>query len=608
MVVIDVDGAKGRASLADLERQGLALPQTLAVTTGREDGGTHYYYRAPAGVDIRNDQDGKIGSHIDVRGTGGFAVVPPSIHVSGKQYRFVAPDAPIAELPSWIVERLTERPPMASATAQAGPKTVGTGSRTKTLVSLTGTMLRRGMGTNAIEAALLAENADRFSPPLSEAKVRSTVRDVVNRYSVGESALQIEPERLAMTAEEASRITGDLLEECRAWILRYIVVSEAQAVILAAWILHTYVFNAAETTPYIHITAPEKACGKSRLMEVLIALAATPIHSGGMTAAALVRTIHAKKPTIFLDEMDAQLGGSKEYVEALRGILNEGFRKGGVFHKCVGKNFDLREFDVYCPKCFAGIGRLPDTVSSRSIVIEMRRKLPGETVEPIRQKAMKAAAAPIRTSLEAWAAKGCADLLQGIEPTTIASLSDRQNDLAEPLLSIAQLASDKWLQRLTEALQTLFRATGAEESSMGTVLLTDIRSIFDALSMDQLSSKALAKGLCNIEGRSWAEWSQGKPLSPNSLARQLKKFKIYPQTHRFGKTTDKGYRRGDFEDAWARYCLCSPIPIETTSQPASLLAKKSFSNRNGHSDVTASRHGLSPHKQRVVTDVTDEIG
>jgi len=107
----------------------------------------------------------------------------------------------------------------------------------------------------------------------------------------------------------------------------YIIVTDEQAIIMAAWTLHTYVFDAAETTPYIHITAPERACGKSRLMEALEALAAAPVRSGGMTAAALVRTIEAKKPTIFLDEMDAQLGGDKEYAEAIRGILNEGFRK-----------------------------------------------------------------------------------------------------------------------------------------------------------------------------------------------------------------------------------------------------------------------------------------
>lgn len=173
-------------------------------------------------------------------------------------------------------------------------------------------------------------------------------------------------------------LTAELLAKGVSWVRRYVALSEDQAVILAGWVMHTYAFDASETTPYIHITAPEKACGKSRLMDVLVAIAAKPIRSGGMTAAALVRCIDNGSPTIFLDEMDAQLGGEKEYAEAIRGILNEGFRRGGKFFKCDGKSHELREFNAYSPKCFAGIGRIPDTVASRSIAIEMRRKLHGD--------------------------------------------------------------------------------------------------------------------------------------------------------------------------------------------------------------------------------------
>jgi len=110
--VVDVDGEAGRASLADLERQGLTLPATLTVTTGRADGGTHFYFRMPSGVDVHNDQSGKIGPHIDVRGTGGFVVCPPSVHASGKVYRFVDSSAAIADAPGWLIERLTMRQAM----------------------------------------------------------------------------------------------------------------------------------------------------------------------------------------------------------------------------------------------------------------------------------------------------------------------------------------------------------------------------------------------------------------------------------------------------------------------------------------------------------------
>jgi len=599
LVVIDIDGAEGRASLADLERQGLTLPPTLTVTTGRTDGGEHRYYRPPSGVDIRNDQSGKIGAHVDARGTGGFVVCPPSFHASGKQYSFIDPSAPVADMPGWVIERLTVCPPIPTATAQASPQAVGKGGRTNRLVSLAGTLRKRGAAPATIEAALLAENAS-FAPALPEAKVRTIAADIMKRYPSGEPNAPSVSTVSPMTPEEAARVTGELLETCRAWIQRYIILSEEQAVIMSAWTLHTYAFDAAETTPYIHITAPERACGKSRLMETLEALAAAPVRSGGMTAAALVRTIEAKRPTIFLDEMDAQLGGDKEYAEAIRGVLNEGFRKGGVFYKCVGKNFDLKDFHVYCPKCFAGIGQLPDTVSSRSIVIEMRRKLLGESVQPFRQNAVKAAAAPIREALGAWAAQGSVVLLQEIKPAAIASLSDRQNDIAEPLLAIAQLAGGGWLQGLTGALRTVFKAAGTADTSNGATLLADIRAVFDGGTAEQIPSKAMAEQLCEIEGRPWAEWFHGKGLTANNLARQLKKFKIYPVKIRLGPETAQGYRRADFEDVWSRYCPLSPAENGTTEQPASLLAETALSNRNTYPSVPVAKSASNPHEQRGV--------
>ncbi len=333
----------------------------------------------------------------------------------------------------------------------------------------------KGDVTDWVEAGGAKEQLEALvsaRPALDEAKLA----ELRNRWGGLHSELPILP---PMTREEAARITAELLETCRGWIRKYVVVSDQQAMIMAAWILHTYALDAAETTPYIHITAPERECGKSRLMETLEALAAAPIRSGGMTAAALVRAIEAKKPTIFLDELDAQLGGDKEYAEVVRGILNEGFHRRGVVHKCVGQNFDLKAFGVYCPKCFAGIGRLPDTVASRSMVIEMRRRLPSESVEPFRQKAVTAAALPIKRKLGAWAAQRAARLLETIQPAAIAGLSDRQNDISEPLLCIAQLAGDGGLQKLTLALQIVFKAAAAEDGSVGSTLLADIRAIFD---------------------------------------------------------------------------------------------------------------------------------
>ena len=180
--VVDVDGEAGRASVADIERQGLTFPATLTVTTGRADGGEHRIYRMPEGADIRNDQSGRIGPHIDVRGTGGFVVTVGSTHASGKQYRFIDPVAPIADAPRWLIERLTARQPKPTAAAQASPEAVTKGGRTNRLVSIAGTLCKRGVANEAIEAALLAENAAKFSPPLPEEKVRAIAADIPRRY------------------------------------------------------------------------------------------------------------------------------------------------------------------------------------------------------------------------------------------------------------------------------------------------------------------------------------------------------------------------------------------------------------------------------------------
>jgi Bifunctional DNA primase/polymerase, N-terminal/Primase C terminal 1 (PriCT-1) len=183
--VVDVDGEAGRASVAELERQGLVLPPTRTVTTGRDDGGLHHYFRMPESADIRNDEGKRIGPHIDVRGTGGFVVLPSSVHPTGRLYQCVDPSIPIADAPGWMIDRLTApapRPAAAQNGAQTGAQTFSKGGRTNFLVSLAGTMHKRGISPEAIEKALLEENAQKCDPPLPEEKVRAIAHDIPKRY------------------------------------------------------------------------------------------------------------------------------------------------------------------------------------------------------------------------------------------------------------------------------------------------------------------------------------------------------------------------------------------------------------------------------------------
>lgn len=102
LVVLDVDlGAGGLESLAKLEGASVPAPKTVRVRTG--GGGTHIYFRYPEDAEIRNSA-GLLGPGLDVRGEGGYVVVPSSR--TQDPYEWVDRSPP-AEA-SWLIERLSE--------------------------------------------------------------------------------------------------------------------------------------------------------------------------------------------------------------------------------------------------------------------------------------------------------------------------------------------------------------------------------------------------------------------------------------------------------------------------------------------------------------------
>jgi Bifunctional DNA primase/polymerase, N-terminal len=105
LVVIDVDGTHGRASLTALQRAHRPLPPTLTALTGH---GMHLYFRA--GAHRITNSAGRLGAGLDVRGRGGHVVAPPSLHADGHRYRWGTRHRP-APLPSWLAQLLTATAP-----------------------------------------------------------------------------------------------------------------------------------------------------------------------------------------------------------------------------------------------------------------------------------------------------------------------------------------------------------------------------------------------------------------------------------------------------------------------------------------------------------------
>jgi hypothetical protein len=294
---------------------------------------------------------------------------------------------------------------------------------------------------------------------------------------------------------------------------------------------------------------------------VLEALVAKPWMTSRVTAAALMRKLDKEHPTLLLDESDAMFGGDEQYTEALRGALNAGFYRTGKHTVCVGQGANLtwKDFSVFGPKAIAGIGRLPSTVESRSIPITLKRRMRGEAIHKWRRRDGWAEAKTMRDRL-ASLMKGKLDALKRARPAMPDGLSDRSEDVLEPLFAIADLVGGEWPEPVREAAVSLMgqAARNARESDLNLPLelLTDIQHIFvDLGEPDILPTKTLIEHLVALDDRPWAAFGRSeKPITGHRISRLLKGFDIEPAGKiRLGSETVRGYRSACFVEAFSRY-------------------------------------------------------
>jgi len=250
---------------------------------------------------------------------------------------------------------------------------------------------------------------------------------------------------------------------------------------------------------------------------------------------------------LLIDEADTFLPENEE----LRGILNSGHRQGGAVIRTVGEDFEPRSFSTYSACAIALIGRLPATLADRSVPIELRRRRADETIEAFRFD-RTAHLDQLGRKVARWALDN-AVRIRSADPAMPNGVVNRAADNWRPLLAIADAAGGGWPARARQAVQRTGASATGDEQSVRVLLLSDIRAIFAERDLDRLSSAELVAALVAIEGRPWAEWKAGKPITANGLARLLTPFRITPGTIRTSSGTPKGYQRAQFEDAFARY-------------------------------------------------------
>lgn len=353
-----------------------------------------------------------------------------------------------------------------------------------------------------------------------------------------------------------------ILDNIAEFLSRFIAYpSEHARIAHTLWIAHAHLMEAWESTPRIAFLSPEPGSGKSRCLELTELLVPRPVEAVNVTPAYLFRKVADPdgRPTILFDEIDTVFGPKAKDNEEIRGLLNAGHRRGAVAGRCVvrGKLVETEEIPAYCAVALAGLGGLPDTILTRSVVIRMRRRAPDEPIAPFRRREHGPEGHELRDALSAWA-EGVEQRVTGAWPEMPVGITDRDADVWEPLLAVADVAGGDWPQKARVSAVTL--VTDAKEStpSLGVMLLADIRTVFGDETV--LATETLLEGLNKLEESPWGDM-KGKPLDARGLARRLKPYGINRTQVRTLMRSCKGYRREDFHDAWQRYLPVYSSPL-----------------------------------------------
>jgi hypothetical protein len=402
---------------------------------------------------------------------------------------------------------------------------------------------------------------------------------------------------------------GDLLTDVSSFLGRFIAYpSEHARVAHALWIAHAHAMGAWESTPRIAFLSPEPGSGKTRALEVSELLVPRPVEAINATPAYLFRKVSdpAGAPTILYDEIDTLFGPKAKDNEDVRGMLNAGHRRGAMAGRCVvrGKEVHTEELPAYCAVALAGLGNLPDTLMTRSVVVRMRRRAPNEPVTPFRRRVNEAEGHAIRDNLAAWATSATAKGIGDAWPEMPPGIADRAADVWESLFMIADSAGGDWPRRARVAAVALVADSREGKAvSLGIRLLGDIRQIWDG--SDGMHTDTLLELLNNLDEAPWGDL-RGKQLDPRGMARMLREYDVRPGDVRHGSDVRKGYKRAELHDAWLRY-LPPSGDSATTATPATCAGSASDASERERSSGPSSHDGEKKSATRPCAKCGDPL-
>lgn len=244
-------------------------------------------------------------------------------------------------------------------------------------------------------------------------------------------------------------------------------------VLLALWVMGTYVFQVFTYFPYIALNSADKRSGKSLVEEIMseVAFNATA-PMVGVTAATIYRDIHFNDSTLILDEVETLREGDKAIRAATLAVLCAGFKKGGTVPRCEpqanGAYAAPSEYSAYSPKMFAGINEVAAVIRDRSISILMERKPKGVQCQRFNVTALAPELRALRDDLHAFglaSATAIARAYMQHAQLVLPELDDRGRDIFEPLAAVAHIVGAEAERALCAAVAEIASQRRADDAS-----------------------------------------------------------------------------------------------------------------------------------------------
>ncbi len=340
----------------------------------------------------------------------------------------------------------------------------------------------------------------------------------------------------------------DTFYELVEFVSRFSVFADKHsAIVLALWILHTHAMNKFHTTPRLIITSDGPGCGKTQVLDVAECFVNDPWYTGPVTGPTVKKRLQRSSPTLLLDETDTLFRNNGSGNEALREILNMGFKCNAVTSSVA----QAEGWSLYIPVMLAGIsGKMPKTVIDRAVTITLTKAKNITAYEEFEYDATQAEAKPLKDSLVDMMAR--LDLIiepkQGIPELPVGVIA-RQAQVWRPLLAIAEAIGGDLPAKARAACLAAVGEDLCVPTYTNHVLLTALRQIFDGrngmFTTDILSELAKLDEKWNTDG--YSHWK---------LAADLAEYGVRARNVRINGEQAKGYSlTGDagLEQAWIEY-------------------------------------------------------